>query len=328
MGNRFEKQKQKSVAEIAPSDYIRNGSPPVATLYGHPASSLTYYLRFALLYKPITLRFAPMETWLFTLELGDDSVSGTAKTVLQYVEDKFPEPPLLRKNFEHDWEATTPLVVRMALLQHKSMRRHVERVVRWGMDLATRGGKAAADPGVGTPRMEVRKFAKSYEQLLEVMLEHAQMEEKIIFPILQLADRGICKSANAEHARDLPIMNGIKEALKSIGALDPGTPAFLEALSNLSARLDILQENCKQHFEEEEEQVFPLMEAAEVTREQQGRVLNQSIEVMRGTHSHLGFFIDGLLPSEAMQYLDLIMHYVNKETAAVMLRALVEYNLN
>lgn len=53
-------------------------------------------------------------------------------------------------------------------------------------------------------------------------------------------DAGICKAANEEHARHLPIMNGIKEDIKSIGVLDNGSPAYQEAFSNLSKRLKSL----------------------------------------------------------------------------------------
>lgn len=81
------------------------------------------------------------------------------------------------------------------MLQHKSMVWHVDRMVRWSEDLGSRGGKkkgvVGVDPTVGTPRMEVRKFGRSYSHLLEMMLEHAQMEERILFPILDVDDPGI-----------------------------------------------------------------------------------------------------------------------------------------
>ena len=63
--------------------------------------------------------------------------------------------------------------------------------MRWAEDLSTRGGRRTVDPSVGSPRMELRKFGKNYSQLLEVMLEHAQMEEKVVFPVLERADRGM-----------------------------------------------------------------------------------------------------------------------------------------
>ncbi|GAB2276897.1 hypothetical protein Dimus_011608 [Dionaea muscipula] len=347
MGNCIEKQKPTASAAsnstaASHSHYnltARSQPPPViAKLHGPPESPLTSYLRFALSYKPVTLRFTPSSVEeeeaaaahaLYTLETGDDAVSGSAESIMEYAEAKFPHPPLLARGRDRGLgceEEVTPLLVRMARLQHTSMRWHVERVVRWGVDLAARGGKSAVvDPGVGTPRMEVRKFAKSYGMLLEVMLEHAQMEERAIFPILERADPGLCTSANKEHARDLPVMNGIKEAIKSVVAIDAGTPDFREALYNLSSRLETLQENCKEHFEEEEKYIFPLMEAAVETNEQERRVLNQCIDLMPGTHSHLfGFFIEGLLPREAMQYLDLLINYNDQERVGRMLRTLVE----
>lgn len=54
---------------------------------------------------------------------------------------------------------------------------------------------------------------------------------------------GLSKAAKEEHARDLPLMNGIKEVIKSAGVLDAGSPGYREALSNLSTRLKALQVN-------------------------------------------------------------------------------------
>lgn len=52
---------------------------------------------------------------------------------------------------------------------------------------------------------------------------------------------GLSKAANEEHGRDLPVMNGIKEDIKSIGVLDLGSPVYQEALLNLSNRLKKLK---------------------------------------------------------------------------------------
>ncbi|XP_022133544.1 uncharacterized protein LOC111006103 [Momordica charantia] len=191
------------------------------------------------------------------------------------------------------------------------------RLLRWAKDLAARGGRTAVDPAVGTPRMELRKFGRSYSQLLEVMLEHAQMEEKVLFPILEMADRGLCKASNEEHARDLPIMNGIKEDIKSTVVLDLGSFVCQEALSNLSKRLKLLQEHCKHHFMDEEKKLLPLLEAVELTKEQQENMLEQLLDVMKQTHSHLlNFFLEGLLPQEALQYLDLVTSSCDKNRAS------------
>ncbi|KAI3793547.1 hypothetical protein L1987_36166 [Smallanthus sonchifolius] len=227
-----------------------------------------------------------------------------------------------------NWNAyneTMPVVVSATVLQHKSLVWHLERMVRWGEDLAARDGRSKGDPVMGSARMEVKKYGKSYSQLLEVMLEHAQMEEKIVFPILEREDRGLTKSLNEEHARDLPLMNGIKEDIKTIIVLDSGSSSCQEALFSLSTRIKSLQEKCKQHFEEEERGILPLMEAVELTQGQQERLLEQCLDVMPSTHSHLlKFFMEGLLPQEATLYLDLITKCTNKDRAGSIYRFLVE----
>ncbi|KAK9078712.1 hypothetical protein SSX86_002769 [Deinandra increscens subsp. villosa] len=310
---------------------------PVVRLYGSPSNPATSYIRFALLYKPVTLIYAPSETPDFgfqtpVIQYGSDVISGSSVTILRYLDAKFPKPMLL-SNWSGGacdwsggaWNETIPAVVAAAVLQHRSLVWHLERMVRWAEDLAARGGRSKGDPVMGSARMEVKKCAKSYSQLLEVMLEHAQMEEKIVFPVLEREDRGLSKSANEEHARDLPLMNGIKEDIKTIIVLDSGSSSCQDALFTLSTRLKLLQENCKQHFEEEERGILPLMEAAELTQGQQERLLEQSLDVMPGTHSHLlKFFMEGLLPQEAMLYLDLITRCTDKDRAGSIYRFLVE----
>lgn len=338
MGNCFGKNSKKSTAEIVPHDNIKGISPspspsPTVRLYGSPTSTVTAYIRFALLYKTVSLRFVPSETPSFgsetpVLQIGSETVSGSRETLLSYIEARFPHPPLVIRrgdDVEEEEDETTPLVVRVIGLQHKSMTWHVERLVRWVDDLTTRGGKGSVDPAVGSPRMEVRKFARSYSELLEVMLEHAQMEEKVVFPILDMADRGLCKAANQEHARDLPIMNGIKEDIKSIGVLDSGSPVYQEALFSLSTRLKSLHEHSKEHFMEEDRVLLPLMEAVELSKEQQKRALEQCLDVMQGTHSHLfNFLLEGLLPLEAMQYLDLFTSCNDRERTPSILKLIVD----
>lgn len=74
-----------------------------------------------------------------------------------------------------------------------------------------------------------------------------------------------------------------------------------------------LQKHCKEHFEEEERDLLPLVEATELSSEQQKRVLAQCVSAMQGTHSRLfNFFLEGLAPEEAMQYLDLTTYAVIK----------------
>ena len=92
-------------------------------------------------------------------------------------------------------EQTTPLMVSVTWLQCKNMLWHIERMVKWAKDLAARGGKKAVDPSMGSPKMEIRKFANSYSQLLEVILELTRMEEKVLFPIFDMADRKLLEAA-------------------------------------------------------------------------------------------------------------------------------------
>ncbi|CAH2064159.1 unnamed protein product [Thlaspi arvense] len=331
----------KSTAEIAPFDLVvkppavvassaaarTRGSAqglPIATavtstatassavtvrLNGPPNSLVTSYLRFALLHKNVQLRFVPSGDQKTTIQVGSETVSGSQEVLLRYIEEKFPEPRLMIWKFNLEgFDEATPLIVRTIWLQHRSMVWHMERMLRWSEDLAARGGRRAVDPSVGTPKMEIRKFAKSYTQLQELMVEHAQMEERILFPVLESVDRGMCKSANEEHGRELPMMNGIKEDIKSIGVLNSGICS--EELSSLASRFKSLQMMCKAHFEEEEKDLLPMVEAAEMGKEKQKKLMNESLEVMRGTHSHLfDFLLEGLTPQEAMQYIDLLMKF-------------------
>lgn len=191
MGNNCVKSK-KSKAEIAPCEFVKD--LPVVILYGSPAVPLTSYIRFALQHKSVSVRMVSAETPILghdtlVLQCGSDTVSGSRETLMRYIESRFPRPPLVVSR-GGDWEETTPLIVTAARLQHRSMTWHIERMVRWADDLAARGGRGAVDPRVGSPRMEVKKFGRSYGHLLEVMQEHAQMEERIIFAILEKADRG------------------------------------------------------------------------------------------------------------------------------------------
>ncbi|OMO68319.1 hypothetical protein COLO4_29746 [Corchorus olitorius] len=332
MGNCFS-QSKNSTSEIAPYDWIRHFKPlpvaaPTVRLYGSASSSLAAYVRFALLHKNLSLQFVSTDDKppsngdeAVTLEIGSESVCGQRETLLKFIEDKFPHPPLrLNEVME-----TTPLVVNVTWLQHRSITWHLERMVRWADDLSRCGGRRRVDPAVGSPRMELKKFAKNYSQLLEVMLEHAQMEERVVFPVLEMADRGLCKAANEEHARDLPIMNGIKEDMKSIGVMDYGTPAYHEGLSNICTRLKSLQKHCKEHFNEEEKDLLPLLEATDLSKEQQTRVFEQCFDAMKTTHSHLfNFFLEGLLPSEGMEYVDLISKCSDKDWTASMIRLITK----
>lgn len=48
-------------------------------------------------------------------------------------------------------------------------------------------------------------------------------------------------SALKDHARDLPVMNGVREDIKGVVALRQGSADHIEALSSLLTRLESLQ---------------------------------------------------------------------------------------
>lgn len=85
------------------------------------------------------------------------------------------------------------------------------------------------------------------------------------------------------------------------------------------------QEHSKQHFQAEERNLLPLMEAVELTKGQNERVLEQCWDAMQGTHSHLfRFFMEGLAPHDAMSYLGLIIRCSDQDRATAMLRLIME----
>ncbi|XP_020212285.1 uncharacterized protein LOC109796866 [Cajanus cajan] len=319
MGNCWTKS-EKLTAEIVPP---RDGAKvyPTVRLHGSPKSIVAAYIRFALLQKAVSTDFVPSEPdGAVTLQVGSEVVSGSRDTLLRFIDARFPGPSLGKREDE-----TTPLLASLARVQHTAMLWHVDRMLRWAEDLTTRGGRKTVDPSVGTPRMEIRKFARSYSQLLELMMEHARMEETLLFPIFDNADRGLAKAAKEEHARDLPLMNGIREVIKSVGVLDSGSPDYQEALYSLSTRFKSLQGQCKQHFAEEEVELLPLMEALELSKEQEVSALEQCFEVMRETHGRLlKFLLEGLPPCDAMKYLDLISMCRDKEKVESMLQMIVK----
>ncbi|KAK1396583.1 Hemerythrin/HHE cation-binding motif [Heracleum sosnowskyi] len=333
MGNCFQKiNKSSPSSEIVPADMLKlkplpSPLPPAITLYGPSNCPITMYIRFALSYKPVSVQFVNSNTLsdMFldspVLQFGSERVSGSPVTILGYLDSKFPAPAVGRRRTA----AAAAAIVEVVALQHRSVTWHVERVVTWAEDLVTRKGIGRGDRKVGTTRMEVKKFGKRYGELLEVMLEHARMEERVVFPVLEKADRGLPKAANADHARDLPIMNGINEDIKAFGVLDSGNPVYLEALKNLSTRLKTLQKHCHEHFQDEERKLLPLMEAVDLNKGQQERLLEQCFEVMHGTHSHLfRFFIEGLCPQDAMHYLDLVSSSIDREKVLSMFSTILE----
>jgi glutathione S-transferase len=104
---------------------------------------------------------------------------------------------LLKKTVAESWVKKAPLpIVLMTMLQHHSILVHLEGFVRLVDRLASVKPEDIAKDSmkrtlIGT---QLRGLPKQFGQLLDLMQEHAQMEERIIFPALEMADPGIeCK---------------------------------------------------------------------------------------------------------------------------------------
>lgn len=91
-----------------------------------------------------------------------------------------------------------------------------------------------------------------------------------------------------------------------------------------------LQEHCKEHFKEEERELIPLFDAANRMLREEGNTSSRWAEevmgAMEATHSQrlFPFFMAGLLPQEAVQYLDIVCRCIaDKHHVVSMLRSLV-----
>lgn len=189
MGNCLLKRSKKSGR--SPSGVVP--TPSVLRLHSPPSSPWTLWIRIALSYKPISVEFFP--TAPFTpgqstavIELGSETLSGPHEKLLQYVDSRYPDPPLLSQPEKAD----QPALERAVGLQHCSINRHLERVAKWAVEMATRPERRSSVPSLeNDPKMEVRKFERFYAQLHELLVEHAQVEERVIFPVLEKAERGV-----------------------------------------------------------------------------------------------------------------------------------------
>ncbi|RZS03803.1 hypothetical protein BHM03_00034027 [Ensete ventricosum] len=344
MGNCAPKPKPKPRSRPAQhSSSLLKPDVPAVRLYGPESCPISSCLRLALLYKSVPFQFVPQSPLLGLpfLQCGADTVVGAAETLLRELDSRFPRPPAAATALA-DTTSAAEEVALVTALQHRSVERHVEELARWVTATAAGGGG-----GKG----EAARMERSYGQLAEVVLEHAQMEERLLFPAFEsAADRGtpsspvhwdkikgiitgVCKVANEEHARDLPIINGIKEDIKSMAVMEAGTPFHQEALLNLSLRLKTLEEHFKGHFQEEEKNLLPQLEMAmrsqreEEEDESSSRSwMEQVLVLMEATHSPrlFPFFMAGLLPDEAMQYVGLVRRQTaDQQRLASMLRSLI-----
>ncbi|CAM6046497.1 unnamed protein product [Sphagnum compactum] len=254
---------------------------------------------------------------------GTHKLSGSTDAILEYMEKTFTGSPLVPTVAE-SWVQNPPLpIVLMTMLQHRSILVHLERFVQLVDGLASvRPEEITKDSLkrtlVGT---QLRGLPKKFGRLLELMQEHAQMEERFIFAALEMADPGLSASALKDHARDLPVMNGIREDIKGVVALKQGSSDHVEALSELATRLHTLQENTVEHYHEEEREQLPLLEAAGFGTKKQDGLVGQCLAVMETSHGHLlPYLLQGLRPHEIHQYLGILQHFSKQTNSQVLLR--------
>jgi len=212
-------------------------------------------------------------------------------------------------------------VVSLALLQHKSIVWQLEAFAKLVKEFDDINRKTNLDvmerTVLGT---RLKELPKVYNSLLEFLQEHAQMEERIIFPALESANQALTESALRDHARDLPVMNGIREDIKGVMALRQGNRDHREALSSLAERVVAFVAHVKEHFQEEEKEQLPLLQAAGYGMRRQQPMVVQAFMVMESMHSRLlPYLLEGLKPHEVHQYLGLMTSFTNENEKNAML---------
>jgi len=131
------------------------------------------------------------------------------------------------------------------------------------------------------------------------------------------------------------LLSGFLTTLQQIPSEAVATPrqrrSFFSCLLYIS---DVWQDHTKEHFKEEESDMLPRLEGVRRMQREEGKVSDKSnsawaseaLATMEVTHSKLfPFFMTGLLPQEAVQYLDLIFRCTkNTRHLVSMLRSLAE----
>jgi hypothetical protein len=175
----------------------------VVRVYGSDGCPVAWRLRVALLYKAAApLHFTPSEAAplgrpMLRLSAADPELCGTADELLRHVDARFegkptvapPPPPQRRPATRASLAAAAAEeVAEMVRLQHRSAERHLEGVAAKLAEMVKKGGKKAGKGRVvAAEGAEVRRLGKWYGDAMEVMLEHARMEERVLFPDIQRA---------------------------------------------------------------------------------------------------------------------------------------------
>jgi hypothetical protein len=168
----------------------------VVRVYGSDGCPVAWRLRVALLYKAAApLHFTPSEAAplgrpVLRLSAADPEVCGTADELLRQVDARFEGKPRVappeRPRAASPAAAAAAEVAELVRLQHRSAERHLEGVAVKVAEMVKKGKKSGKGRTV-VEAAEVRRLGKWYGDAMEVMLEHARMEETLIFPDIQRA---------------------------------------------------------------------------------------------------------------------------------------------
>ncbi|OEL15583.1 hypothetical protein BAE44_0023400 [Dichanthelium oligosanthes] len=168
----------------------------VVRVYGSDGCPVAWRLRVSLLYKAAApLHFTPSEAAplgrpVLRLSAADPEVCGTADELLRQVDARFEGKPRVappeRPRAASPAAAAAAEVAELVRLQHRSAERHLEGVAAKVAEMVKKGKKSGKGRSV-VEAAEVRRLGKWYGDAMEVMLEHARMEETLIFPDIQRA---------------------------------------------------------------------------------------------------------------------------------------------
>lgn len=175
MGNCSPKPITRS--EYPPKPKTRSPSPDPIRLHGCDSCPVAARIRIALLYKSIPVDLVPLPNPLNRpfLQLGSETLDAPADSLLRCIDARFAGAPEAAVEWEQGTMEAAAAAVR---LQHRSMERHAAALERWARDLV------AGKRGIGG---KGRGIGDWYGKAMEMMLEHAQMEETFLFPLLDRA---------------------------------------------------------------------------------------------------------------------------------------------
>ncbi|KAL2621388.1 hypothetical protein R1flu_001593 [Riccia fluitans] len=214
-----------------------------------------------------------------------------------------------------------PLLILM-LMQHRSLACHFNKLVLL-VDELLKAIQNKTNTSPSSRSLQLKRLSKGYGRLVELLQEHAQMEERVIFPALEQDNPGLTDAANSDHGRDLPITNGLKEQIKTVVTLESGTVDYNDALYSIASRLKTLQNNAEVHFREEEKEFLPILDSEAFGKEEVVSMVTHCLGVMESTHGHLlPFFLSGLSPQDMYQYMMVLQRSLAESKPSLFTRML------